>query len=394
MNPRDNHPRCVLLYAALAVLIASWLTVAACGQEWDWSPSAPHHAAIVGVQAGQNAGSGVYVALGERGGVLTVAHIVNASKTATVTWSDGTTSNGKAHYDKYGHDVGIVVVTHPTIKPLVLADADPVPGSRVEFVTRGGPEHRLRSFWSAFEGERQLVNGSDALYTVAVSPGDSGGAILDSSSRVVGIVSAGRTRTINGEGWPVYRGSVSAPRGPIRAFLQRALCPPGGCPPGGGAPPRRRGPILEWERGGQIEFYPPRRPDPPPVLPGPGLEPPLDPPLVPIQPPGVDQGHVDAINGRLDKLEEMIAVIPAGRTGDTGQQGGQGIQGKAGRNGVSPTIDLDALAEKVAAKLPPMYFQAKNPDGSEAGPPVEKRLGDTVGIRTLWVPRPSGVASE
>uniref|UniRef100_A0A6H1ZQV9 Putative trypsin-like peptidase domain containing protein n=1 Tax=viral metagenome TaxID=1070528 RepID=A0A6H1ZQV9_9ZZZZ len=416
----------LLLLAALAMLAAC--CVVAHGQEWEWSPPAPYHAAVVRVQAGANGGSGVYIALGGSCAVLTAAHVIQPNRTATVFWSDGTQSQGATRADKYQHDVGMVLTAHPSIPPLELADADPEPGSRVEFVTYGGPENRLRSFWSAFERERQLVGGSDCLYTVAVSSGDSGGAILDSSHRVVGIVSGGRTASVNGDGWPVHRGSVSAPRGPIRAFVGRVFgCQPQGCPP------RRQGPILEWQRGGSIQFYPPRRQEPPPVLPGPGDEPPDEPAPIPHDEIAEDDGvtfdpvsraDLSAINVRLDALAAAIAAIPAGRTGDTGQQGARGLPGPKGDKGelgpvpgvdYVPNLDnpmgrfyLNVLTEAVVKRLPPMTFdpatltdkqaaawaakiqpkldpmtfQARTPNGELYGEPVPKRLGETVFLKT------------
>lgn len=338
--------------------------------EWEFSPAAPHHAAIVRVQAGHNGGSGVYVAMDGHSGILTAAHILSSNRTATVVWGDGTQSQGECRIDKYGNDVGMVLASNPEITPLALADADPAPGSRVEFATYGGPSNRLRTFWAMFEGKRQLVNGVDALYSASVSPGDSGGAVLNSGHRVVGIVEGGRSESINGKGWPVYRGSVSVCRGPIHAFVERVFgsrnsgaCPPQGCPP-------RRGPVLEWERGGRIEFYPRRQPQPeqspPPVLPGPGPAPEEQPeaPLVPIKPevPTPD-ARFDAINARLDELAKAIAAIPAG---PRGPQGLVGLPGSPGLPGTAPLFDpadlTDAQVAALAERLPPIYLRARDPD--------------------------------
>lgn len=362
--------------------------------EWQFSPVAPSHAAIVRVQAGENAGSGVYVALDGRRGVLTAAHIIESSGVATVSWSDGTQSQGETRGDKYSYDVGMVLVTHPTIQPLALADADPAPGSRVEFVTRGGPEHRLRSFWSAFEGvEPGNTNECgwlcEALYTSSVSPGDSGGAILDGSARVVGIVSAGRSETVNAVGWPVYRGAVSAPCHAIRAFVCRVFgvqCGPQGCPP------RGNGRGIEWQRGGRIEFYPPRRPEPPPVLPGPGPEPPLDPPLVPIPDPNLE------INARLDALEALIRAIPAGPPGEPGRAGEQGPPGNDGARGqdgppgvpglFDPATLTDAQVTALAKRLPPIHVEVEMLDSPPEKPQLKQDvfLGGTLPLRLYLQP--------
>jgi hypothetical protein len=161
---------------------------------------------------------------------------------------------------------------------------------------------------------------------------------------------------------------------------------------------------------------PPRRPDPPgpsPILPSPGppAEPPLDPPLVPIPDSQIDHdNNLAKINKRLDELEKAIAERPAGaecevtlkmfdslttsvealtvygrdEVAKTNKALGELREHEhagAGKPGEFSEAALDALADKVLAKLPPLRFQAKFPDGTPNGPPIDKHLGDTVGIR-------------
>jgi hypothetical protein len=125
-----------------------------------------------------------------------------------------------------------------------------------------------------------------------------------------------------------------------------------------------------------------RKANPPPVLPGPGPGPPPEPPdepLVPLGPspvtptyPPLSPDPLDAINARLDKLAAAIAAIPAGAKGE------QGIQGLPGAVGELSEGDLDALAKKVIAKLPPITFQPVNSKDEPITEAVSKHLGETL----------------
>lgn len=192
----------------MRLAIAIWLAaLTAHGAEWssvgpeayaqvslyDWSEPAEHHAAAVAIldQAGQPAGSGVYVRRGSAVGVLTARHVVRGSRTVAVRWSDNTlTSAMRWTGDKDGADIAWIFASHAEIEPLPIADTSAVPGEPLEVLAFGGPQFgRMRNYLVTFTGEQYRRND-----TARPGPmhGDSGGAILKlDPPAVLSVVSAG-----------------------------------------------------------------------------------------------------------------------------------------------------------------------------------------------------------
>jgi len=313
----------VVCYIVLALL---WRAKLADGQEWDWSPAAKHHQAVVEVRCGDRGTSGIYLQHGELRGVLTVAHGL-AGETATVTFSDGTRRSGPATIDKYRHDLAWIFVEHPRLSPLRVAEAAPTAGQRVEFVTYGGPQNgRLRHFFAKVTGAEQKMT----RYDCPVISGDSGGAILNDGHEVVGVQANASTKLSRPEGWPVYGGAASAGWRPLRDFVGRvrARCREGWCP----AP-------QEPGAGGEL-LYPPVAPPqiselPKPDSPAPDPEPPsiglrdasrVDPPAASTPPAIVDRPSTP-------QAGPPGPAGPAGAPGKPGAAGQRGARGLAGLAG-------------------------------------------------------------
>ena len=349
----------ILIY--LIVITAFWIGIKmqeANAQEWDWSPPAKHHEAICSVMAlvetnqGQKTqgwlrGSGVFIEYGELRGVLTVAHAMTG-KGIIVEFSNGTKSAADDYTtDKYGHDLAFIfLVTPGSVEPARIAEVSPGTGSRVEIVTTGGPETRLRSFWATVK----TVDAAITEFDCDVLSGDSGGGIFTSANEIMGIQAYGVEKIATSEKWSAFRSAGAASCSRIRGFLDRIVkarggnCGPSGCP---------------------TPLYPPRS-DPAgeawrPATPGlpaaaaaskslqPGLRPPAPPYKVQFGPPLVDYDKL--AKAVLLQIDLKALQGPAGPTGPAGRDGTAGRDGETGKAGPKTIQDLDAIAKAVKKKI-------------------------------------------
>lgn len=362
MTPRH------LLAAVLALLCAC----SQAAEYWTWSQPAAHHAAVVRIRDEQpdgsvNYGTGCYVRHETITGVLTAAHCLRG-RSQQITWSDGTiTEAEQPTIDRDGADVGLVPLAHPTIPPLTLRDTGPTPSERLEFCGWGGPGVRLRHYYGQLAGRRDR----DAVYTPPVLSGDSGGPILDSAGRVVGVISWGDRELTRIAGAAIYESQGGVAHQPMLAFVQRCQqryggvwigaggfrggCSPGSCGPGGcPAPPPRP------------------RPSEPPVVPLPKLTPPeTTPPPAPAS-PAIDSQRIAEI------LLARLAADPRFR----GPPGPAGPAGPEGPVGQAATIDYSALASEMLSRLPPITVETYTADGRlvetesyPVGTPIRLRYG-------------------
>lgn len=324
-----------------------------------WSPGGkPYHAnACVVKSSDGKCGSGVYLQYGGMVGVLTCQHVAGGKMSAT--FSDGKTLSGEHRTDKFGHDIAWIAVKHPTIEPLNLSAVAPKPGERVEFVSRGGPVSQLRHWYGTVEsdGERLRVDAN-------ITPGDSGGTILNERGEVVGVSTDGAATATYVGGWVVYAGAGSPGYGPIRKFLQRLhtqFCPDGRCPPQYG------------------DLYPPEQGEPP----------------TPPTPLPIDDSALDELRQRIDQLEKS-------------QRGPAGKDGRDGKDGVSPdpqaiadSIKLPSVEQiadawhakygakivaEVKAQIPPLYVEVVDPSGKYSSPPQAIHFMQGEGLRLTLDP--------
>lgn len=270
---------------------------------WEWTPAAPHHAAVVRVLCDQTGacGSGCYVDLGGVAGVLTAAHVVEDPPPYSILWADGRTDRcTHATTDRHGNDVALVLLPQlrTDVAPLPLTTSDVLPGDTVEVCGYGGAWKTLRHFSARvvdqpYEGVFAVVPGS--------MHGDSGGPLIVHTSdgpRVASVVQAGSGQDYRQDEAHWYEVGIYPQAGRVVAFAGRALakytptqsgaagsagyvqwgagggeCPPGGCLPG------RRG---QGQGGDGYEVYPPDGF-------GRGQEPPQQQPRKPSNPPRVTQ---------------------------------------------------------------------------------------------------------
>ena len=374
----------LIAFATMGALWGYALCLTVNAQTWDWSPPAPHHEAIciVRISAGRNQegekgwyrGSGVLVKYGELTGILTAAHMMNG-KRIVVEYSDGTKSQVEAKdytTDKFGHDLAFLfAITPGFIEPIAIAEQDPSVGNRVEFVTTGGPESRLRSFWAIV---RSVANDTTE-YNCDVLDGDSGGGILNAKGRLIGIQAYGiPPRIAESTSWTAYRGSGSVSCQPIRDFLGRIAkskrCGPKGCPLPGNEqfyPPRSPafrkpvwrpsapiGPrsITPPAAGAAARFNPlPRRQLVPVEVSPPSTPAPLETPphKVRFGPPEIDYDKLTkALLAKIDLDKLRGPVGPQGKPATTGKPGSRGQQGPAGSEAEH---NLDEIADAVKKRI-------------------------------------------
>ena len=331
-------PKSWALDIVAAILAWMLLLVVVCSaeetQHWEWSPAASHHAAACRVRSGNNEGGGIYVEYGGMRGVLTAGHIIDNSALAECTWADGHRVGGKATVDKYRNDIAWVFVYRTGVEPLQVATSPPAQGDRVEFVCYGGPQQKLRHWWSTYKRDQSYVGSPrEAQYDAWVVSGDSGGAILDSSSHVVGIQSTGIVGHSGGSDWTVYEGSGSATCRAIRQFVDRVRqqhgdkSEPGRCQPGRCQPGRCPSP------GPGNQFYPPI----PPLVPVKPIE-----PIEPAEPEQSDR--LVELRAELLAAIAKVKALPGeqGPPGSPGEQGPPGLPGAPGVPGVAPSLEISA----------------------------------------------------
>jgi hypothetical protein len=100
-------------------------------------------------------------------------------------------------------------------------------------------------------------------------------------------------------------------------------------------------------------------------------------PTGPTQPP---QPDLAAVLAKIEALQAEVATLRAALEVLKIEPivGPAGAQGPRGPPGDPASVDLDELTALILERLPPLSFQATYLDGTPAGEPVSKRLGETV----------------
>lgn len=272
--------------------------------QWQWSPDAPHHNAIVRVSIAGQQGSGALICT-DPGIVATAKHVVShgnstPSQTATVVWSNGYVATGELYGAGNQTDLAFYRVSVPQDAAFVpLADEMPSAGQTVEICGYGGPTKALRHFSGPV-----LASDADSIKIDAyVISGDSGGAIL-CDGRLVAINWGGNTTTAytaeDGANWPLVYPATGWGLGPLRRILTQCqeYCPPP-------QQPRIQGGVIGF---GRIRYIdpPPQQPQrgstAPPKQPAPpAIQPPSDGgSLTPSQPPSQPSQDFEAIRASLE----------------------------------------------------------------------------------------------
>jgi S1-C subfamily serine protease len=156
--------------------------------------------AAVAVRTSRGAGAGSAVMFTDDGFLLTSAHVVDVASGGEVTFGDG----AEARFDVVGRDpfsdLAVLRARVPGASPVQLGDADRLkigqlvvavgnPMGLAGSVTAGVVSGLGRSLPTRDGRTVRLID--DVIQTdAALNPGNSGGALVDSSGRVVGINTA------------------------------------------------------------------------------------------------------------------------------------------------------------------------------------------------------------
>jgi hypothetical protein len=337
-------------------------------ERWPTQQTEPadYHAAVVRVTAGDGpvkaGGTGTLIAIdddGKTGIVLTAAHVVGSNRLATATWAGGFSSSGRVLFAERDDDIAAFECAAPegaVMLPLAEGDQFPAARSTVELCGYGGGSKTLRHWAAAVQGYAQGATGRHHTLSVGTETisGDSGGPIVQ-QGRVVAVL---------------WGGPLAGPRGPMTATHGtycgriRDLFD-------------ARGLLGRLRPGRLIEKAPPVQGEP-----DDGLV--IVPPRDGCRCDGCRDDDRPALLARIAELEKRLDELASARAerGPPGPSGPAGPAGNDGADGQDAEIDLDALAAKISARLPPLYIQPAHPDGTSAGPLISARLGDTVRIRT------------
>ena len=135
-------------------------------------------------------GSGFFI--NSNGMAVTNYHVITGAYSATITLADGTKKDVEGLYDgSEGDDTAIIKIEGSGYKPLPLGDSEAVAAGQKVFAI-GSP---LGLDNTISEGiisntNRKMDNTEYIQITAPISPGSSGGALLDAFGNVIGITSA------------------------------------------------------------------------------------------------------------------------------------------------------------------------------------------------------------
>lgn len=230
-------------------------------------------------------------------------------------------------------DVIVLRIKDPGIKPLPVADTAPTRGDTVWVAGWGlGTYRHTRGQLVGFSAPSRSTPFELAEISAVCRQGDSGGPMLGPRGRIVGVISGTDKRTTVGCGFPRLR------------RILRAVLPPY---------PNRPGIVL---------------PKPRQVVPMEPKQPPTGTPVAPAC--AALLARVAELESQVKALQEQVAACAAEK----------GPPGEAAS--MSP-IDLDALAAKVLAKLPPQRVEWETLDGTVLF--QEKPLGEALRFKSVEI---------
>jgi S1-C subfamily serine protease len=145
---------------------------------------------VVMLSTGTGTGSGILVS--EDGYVLTNAHVVGDEKDIRVRWSDGLETLAQVMRVAKDRDVAVVKTDPRDRTPLAIKRGAVAPGQRVYAI--GSPRGKAfqGTVSSGVVSANRIIDGLRYIQSdTSVSPGSSGGALLDETGSVIGITVAG-----------------------------------------------------------------------------------------------------------------------------------------------------------------------------------------------------------
>lgn len=176
-------------------------------------PVADATGSVVTLETGSGTGSGVL--LSNDGYILTNAHVVGDEKEIRVRWSDGIEKTAQVIRVSKPRDVALVKTDPRDRPPLPLARGALSPGQRVFAIGSPNGAKFQGTVSSGVVSANRTINGFRFIQNdVPVSPGSSGGALLDESGALLGITEGG----FDNEGKPASL-NIFIPIGDAMDFL-------------------------------------------------------------------------------------------------------------------------------------------------------------------------------
>ncbi|WP_170932791.1 cell wall-binding repeat-containing protein [Desulfosporosinus sp. FKB] len=141
---------------------------------------------------GNNIGTASGIIVGSDGYILTNYHVINGGNSATVTLTDGTKYQVSkvVGYDS-ARDDALLKINADNLTSAVLGDSDKINnGDKVYAI--GNPEGLVNSISDGIIGstKRTFNTQSYIQFTAPISPGSSGGALINEAGQVIGVTTA------------------------------------------------------------------------------------------------------------------------------------------------------------------------------------------------------------
>lgn len=144
---------------------------------------------IVTILTGTGSGSAILVS--DDGYMLTNAHVVGDDKTVRVRWSDGLEGLAQIVRVSKNRDVALIKTNPRDRTPLALKRGAVTPGQRVYAVGSPNGKDFQGTVSSGVISADRVIDGLRYIQSdVSISPGSSGGALLDENGSVIGITVA------------------------------------------------------------------------------------------------------------------------------------------------------------------------------------------------------------
>jgi S1-C subfamily serine protease len=153
-------------------------------------PVADAVGSVVTLLTGSGSGSGVL--LSDDGYILTNAHVVGDEKEIRVRWSDGIETVAQIVRVAKPRDVALVKTNPRDRSPLAIARGPVTPGQRVYAIGSPKGAEFGGTVSSGVISATRTIDGFRFIQSdVSVSPGSSGGALLDETGSLLGITEGG-----------------------------------------------------------------------------------------------------------------------------------------------------------------------------------------------------------
>jgi serine protease Do len=153
-------------------------------------PIADAVGSVVTLLTGSGSGSGVLVS--DDGYLLTNAHVVGDEKEIRARWSDGIETIAQVIRVAKDRDIALVKTNPRERPPLAIKRGAVAPGQRVYAIGSPRGKEFQGTVSSGIVSANRVIDGLRYIQSdVSISPGSSGGALLDERGAVIGIAVSG-----------------------------------------------------------------------------------------------------------------------------------------------------------------------------------------------------------